>query len=29
MCLKCGDTISDARLIAVPTAALCRTCAAG
>ncbi|MDJ0993667.1 MAG: TraR/DksA family transcriptional regulator [Dinoroseobacter sp.] len=29
ICLKCGDTISDARLAAVPTAALCRTCAAG
>lgn len=29
ICLKCGDPISDARLIAVPTAPLCRTCAAG
>ncbi|WP_425091198.1 TraR/DksA family transcriptional regulator [Tropicimonas sp. S265A] len=29
ICLKCGGDISDARLAAVPTAALCRTCAAG
>ena len=29
VCPKCGDTISDERLIAVPEAALCRTCAAG
>lgn len=27
ICAKCGDTISDERLNAVPTAALCRTCA--
>ncbi|WP_439122644.1 TraR/DksA family transcriptional regulator [Marivita sp.] len=26
-CAKCGETISDDRLRAVPTAALCRTCA--
>ncbi len=26
-CLKCGETISDARLAAVPEAALCRNCA--
>lgn len=29
ICLKCGDPISDARLAAVPTAPLCKTCAAG
>ncbi|ETX14654.1 dimethylmenaquinone methyltransferase [Roseivivax halodurans JCM 10272] len=28
-CLTCGEPISAARLAAVPTAALCRTCAAG
>jgi RNA polymerase-binding transcription factor DksA len=28
-CLKCGDPIADARLVAVPTAPLCATCAAG
>jgi RNA polymerase-binding transcription factor DksA len=27
ICPKCGETISDERLIAVPEAALCRTCA--
>jgi RNA polymerase-binding transcription factor DksA len=27
ICPKCGDTISDARLEAVPAAALCRNCA--
>ncbi|MEN8658263.1 TraR/DksA family transcriptional regulator [Marivita sp.] len=27
ICAKCGDPISDERLVAVPTAALCRTCA--
>lgn len=27
ICAKCGDAISDARLQAVPTAALCRNCA--
>lgn len=26
-CPKCGDPISDERLVAVPTAALCRNCA--
>ncbi|AEI92313.1 MULTISPECIES: TraR/DksA C4-type zinc finger protein [Roseobacter] len=26
-CLSCGDQISDARLMAVPDAALCRNCA--
>jgi RNA polymerase-binding transcription factor DksA len=26
-CSKCGDPISDERLVAVPTAALCRNCA--
>ena len=26
-CAKCGDPISDERLQAVPTAALCRNCA--
>ncbi|MCR9157284.1 MAG: TraR/DksA family transcriptional regulator [Rhodobacteraceae bacterium] len=26
-CAKCGDPISDERLSAVPTAALCRNCA--
>ncbi|WP_227271691.1 TraR/DksA family transcriptional regulator [Roseobacter weihaiensis] len=26
-CLKCGEPISDARLDAVPDAALCKTCA--
>ena len=29
VCPKCGDTISDDRLSAVPEAALCRTCARG
>lgn len=29
ICPKCGETISDERLIAVPEAALCRTCARG
>ena len=29
ICLTCGEPISPARLEAVPTAALCRTCAAG
>jgi RNA polymerase-binding transcription factor DksA len=28
-CVKCGDPIADARLVAVPTAPLCATCAAG
>lgn len=28
-CLKCGDPIAEARLIAVPDAPLCATCAAG
>lgn len=27
ICAKCGDTISEERLDAVPDAALCRTCA--
>ncbi len=27
ICAKCGDPISDERLRAVPTAALCRNCA--
>ena len=27
ICAKCGDPISDERLVAVPTAALCWTCA--
>jgi RNA polymerase-binding transcription factor DksA len=27
VCPKCGETISDERLTAVPEAALCRTCA--
>ncbi|MDP4990732.1 MAG: TraR/DksA family transcriptional regulator [Marivita lacus] len=27
VCVKCGDPISDERLSAVPTAALCRVCA--
>lgn len=29
VCPKCGETISDERLLAVPEAALCRTCARG
>jgi len=29
ICPKCGDTISDERLAAVPAAALCRDCARG
>jgi len=29
ICPKCGDTISDERLVAVPEAALCRECARG
>ena len=28
ICMKCGETISDARLDAIPHAALCRNCAA-
>jgi RNA polymerase-binding transcription factor DksA len=27
ICPKCGDAISDERLLAVPSAALCRNCA--
>lgn len=27
ICLKCDDPISDARLVAVPDAALCKNCA--
>ncbi|MEM8850238.1 MAG: TraR/DksA C4-type zinc finger protein, partial [Pseudomonadota bacterium] len=27
ICVKCGADISPERLVAVPTAALCRTCA--
>ena len=29
ICPKCGETISDERLVAVPEAALCRRCARG
>ena len=29
VCPKCGETISDERLVAVPEAALCRGCARG
>lgn len=29
ICLKCGDPIAEARLMAVPDAPLCASCAAG